>query len=58
MFPPEFTPELVPVFWSCMPEPELELELEPEGELEPPMPLLSEMIAKSILPDEVFTMTS
>jgi len=39
-------------------KPELEPELEPEGELELPIPLLSEMTAKSIFPEEGFTMIS
>ena len=40
------------------PEPELDPELDPEGELDPPVPLLKEITAKSIFPEEGFTMMS
>jgi len=53
----ELIPELLLLLGSLPPE--LEPELEPEGELEPPMELLlTEITAKSIFPEEGFTMIS
>jgi len=54
----ELAPGLAPLFWLRMVGFELVPELDPEGELDPPIPLLKEITAKSILPEEGFTIMS